>query len=134
MNSGFRRYRSLWFGLAIVLAALVCVATWIFGPPLLNMKSEYVTARVISDVRIFVEKNDGKWPKSWQDLGGHDYTAFTTMNFNLDPDTASRDEVVDAIQPRSGKYYTYPHAREQLESLYDALAKCRSRNATVDEH
>ena len=67
--------------IVVVLAVLVVVALW---PKFSNMKSEYVTADVIRDTELFLKKTDGKWPRSWADLGG-DYSEFTDVNFSLDP-------------------------------------------------
>jgi hypothetical protein len=50
---------------------------------------------------------------------------FTRFNFGLDPATATEAQVITAIQPVSGKYYTYPHSTEMLEKLYSQLRKAR---------
>ena len=103
----------------VVLVLLVVAALW---PTFSNMKSEYVTADVIRDTEHFIKKTDGRWPRSWADLGG-DCSEFTDVNFSLDPSKATKDDVLKAIKPKSGRYYTYPDSKEDLEAVYDELKK-----------
>jgi hypothetical protein len=121
-----------WFPVRGCLIALVCAVAGclallahMFGPKLWNMKSEYVTAGVIEDVQAFVEKTHGQWPRSWADLGSKDLSSYTRVDFSLDPVTATEQDVLSSIAPRSGKYYTYPHADDHLKRLYQELKDAR---------
>ena len=87
------------------------------------MKSEYVTAGVIKTVTAYVQKNPGKWPRCWNDLGGTDHSQYTRMNFSLNPATATREEILSSILPNSDKYMTYPHAKKQMEKLWTLVKK-----------
>jgi len=51
------------------------------------------------------------------------------MDFELDPAMALQEAVLRSIQPRSGKYYTYPRAEKKLESLCADLCKYRKKSA-----
>jgi hypothetical protein len=105
-----------------IFAVLVLVVVASLWPKLSNMKSEYVTAGVIRYIGTFIERTGGQWPRSWTDLG-KDYSEFTDVNFSLDPSTATKDDVLGAVKPKSGRYYTYPHSKEDLLSVYDELKK-----------
>jgi len=107
--------------------ALACMAVlaWALGPKLANMKSEYVTARVIRDTHAFVKKTHGQWPRSWADLGSEDLSSYTRMRFDIDPATATREDILSAISPKSGRYLTYPHAGNGLARLFEELENQR---------
>lgn len=102
-------------GMALLL---IGIAAWTLAPKLKNLKSEYGTADAIRATEAFVKEHHGQWPKSWSDLGMSNQDALTTMNFNLNPNTATKETVLTAIQPRNGKYYTFPHSVWMLENVY----------------
>jgi hypothetical protein len=106
----------------IACAAVIALA---LAPKLINMKSEYVTAGVIRDTHAFVKTHQGQWPTSWSDLGSEDFSSYTRMRFDLDPLSATKEQVMSAISPQSGKYLTYPHAEADLEALFEELMKQR---------
>lgn len=101
------------FGLALML-----------GPKFYHMKSEYVTADVIGAVDRFVTEHPGQWPRSWQDLGGEDASRHTDFRFDLTAERIVEDRqlIYRAIQPKSHRYRTYPHAKARLDALYEKLA------------
>jgi len=103
----------------------MAVLAWALGPKLANMKSEYVTARVIRDTHAFVKKTHGQWPRSWADLGSEDLSSYTRMRFDIDPATATREDILSAISPKSGRYLTYPHAGNGLARLFEELENQR---------
>ena len=114
---------SLVLGLVLVIA--VAWTAWKLYPRLANLSNEYETAQAIVATTTFVAYHHGQWPRSWTDLGLADRGAQTRMNFALDPTTATRDDVQAAILPATGRYYTYPHARAQLDALWDEIQKQR---------
>lgn len=118
-----RKRRWIIIGVALLGLLIIGAVGWPMFVRFRNMRAEYMTAGVIDRVRSHVEKTSGKWPTSWRELNGVDLSDCTRVNFQLDPSRATRDEVRQSIQPRSGEYYTYPHAREKLDALYDALRK-----------
>ena len=109
------------FACLTVALAFVGLVVLALGSKLLNMNSEYETARVIKSVHLFVKENEGQWPRSWDDLDKKLDKSYSYINFQLDPKTASKEEVLSAIKPKSGVYYTYPHARRNLVNLYKDL-------------
>ncbi len=113
----------------VACLALACLAVvaWALGPKLANMSSEYETARVIRETQEFVRKTQGQWPKSWADLGLEDMSAHTRMRFDIDPATATREDILSAIRPRSGRYLTYPHADRDLAVLFEELRSHRDK-------
>lgn len=102
-------------GLMIVVGGL---AVWVLAPRLMNLKSEYQTADVIRATEAFVRAHPGEWPRSWTDLGMDNQDALTRMNFSLQPKHATKEDVLAAIQPLNGKYYTFPHSGWMLENVY----------------
>ena len=119
--------KALWIGLIGVLLAVVGSTAFVVIPKLHSMKSEYVTADVIRAADRFVTAHPGRWPQSWQDLGGEDLSRYTDFRFDLKRRMIVRDRqlIYGAIQPKGHRYRTYPHAREQLDALYEKLASAR---------
>ena len=113
--------------IAVVVLAIVTIAflVWPLATKILHMKSEYVTASVIQDVHAFVKKTDGQWPRSWEDLGSENLSSHTHVQFDLDPATATRDQVMTAITPTTGRYQTYPHANDLLNALFEEVVRSR---------
>jgi glutamate 5-kinase len=114
--------------IATILLAAGAVAS-ILVPKFRNMKSEYGTAEAIHDLTEFVEQHDGRWPASPAELGGK-YPAngdvlidYATTSSRL---MANRSLLPEAVRPRSGKFYTYPHYEEKLDRLYAALLEANA--------
>ena len=114
---------------AVLLAAVSVVA--ILVPKFRNMKSEYGTVEAIHDLQEFARQHDGRWPASPEDLGGK-YPAdgevfidYATTSSRL---IENRSLLRDAVRPRSGKFYTYPHYQERLNELYNALREAAKAN------
>jgi hypothetical protein len=101
---------------ALAIGARVATVAATLLPRLWNMKAEYVTAAVICRTEDDVAESHGQWPRSWADLG-EDMSAYTTINFSLDPEKASAADVAASIKPLSGRSLTYPHAERDLERL-----------------
>jgi hypothetical protein len=110
---------------ACLALACLAVVTWALGPKLANMSSEYETARVIRETQEFVRRTKGQWPRSWADLTCGDRSSYTRMRFDIDPATATREEIQSAIGPKSGRYLTYPHAERDLTGLFEELRRHR---------
>lgn len=102
---------------------------YILGPKFYYMKREYVTADVIRAADRFVTEHPKKWPQSGQDLGGEDPSRYTDFRFELTPEMIIHDRqlIYSAIQPKCHQYRTYPHARAQLDDLYEKLTSVPSR-------
>jgi hypothetical protein len=110
---------------ALALGALVAAVSATLLPRLWNMRAEYVTADVIRKTEAYVAQSHGQWPRSWSDLG-EDMSAYTAIDFSLDPEKASARDVAAAIKPVSGRYLTYPHAKRDLERLYSVLSESKA--------
>jgi hypothetical protein len=123
--------RKMCLAAACLLAGGILLVTAALWTKFSNMKAEYVTAGVISKVAVFVERTGGQWPKSWGDLG-EDQSAFTVVDFSLDPSRATLEEVIAAVRPRSGRFRTYPHARDELAVVYEELCRRRQAGAAPD--
>ena len=107
----------------IVVALIIVVAVCLY-PNFKNMKSDYGTAQAIRDIETHLRENQGRWPKSPKQLGRKyplgdevvvDYSA-TSSELVADP-----DGLRNAVRPRSGKFYTYPHYDMQIADLLLAL-------------
>jgi hypothetical protein len=124
-----RGFKALSLGIAAIVILIVGSVGYAIGPKLYYMKSEYVTADVIRAADRFVTEHPKKWPRSWQDLGGKDLSQYTDFRFDLTPDMILRDRqlIYSAIQPKCHQYRTYPHARAQLDALYEKLSSVVSR-------
>lgn len=118
-----RGFKALLLGIAAITILIVGSVGYVLGPKLYYMKSEYVTADVIRAADRFVTEHPKKWPQSWQDLGGEDLSRYTDFRFDITPEMIVRDRqwIYSAIQPKCHQYRTYPHARAQLDRLYDKL-------------
>jgi len=116
----FRYWHLLIF---VVVASIIVFIALGLGTRFLNMKSEYVTAGVIRNTNAFVEDTGGQWPRSWTDLKMDDMSAYTRMNFDIDPTTATKEEIMSSIRPQSDMYITYPNAEDDLERLWTELQR-----------
>ena len=115
------KYAFLSLGVVALLFAGLCA--WAIGPRLWYVSSEYGTAGVIQATDDYVTAHPGRWPRSWADLGLADQSSSTHFRFDLTPEeiVADRDLIYKAILPIAGHYYTYPHAREKLDAVYEKL-------------
>ena len=118
-----RSFKALLIGVAAVVLWFVGGVAYVLGPKLYYMKSEYVTADVIRAADRFVAEHPKKWPHSWQDLGGEDLSRYTDFRFDLTPEMITHDRqlIYSAIRPKCHQYRTYPHARAQLDEIYEKL-------------
>ncbi len=114
--------RRVLVAIALVISGLVAALAAGLVPRLWNMTAEYVTAGVIRDTEEYVVRSQGRWPKSWADLG-EDRSRYTTINFAVDPDSSSKADVASAIRPVSGRFLTYPHADRDLERLFATMRR-----------
>jgi hypothetical protein len=106
------------------------IAKWIFDWDY-QLKSEYVTADVIRDVEQFVKLQNGRWPRSWDELpGAVDARNYARIDFNASTQDliADRHRIYTAITPMSREYRTYPHAERQLDQLRDTLVRFHTEN------
>ena len=117
--------------LAIVLALLggfgigyiSCgVITFVSG-----LGPEYEAADVIREITNFVSRNK-MWPTSWEDLGTQPRDT-VNVNWTLDVMTCDRYDVMTAVSPETGSFYTYPHAEQQLGDLWQLVLKTRSERS-----
>ncbi len=125
---------------SVVLGAIVLVALLVgafvvhrVSRQLHEVKSEYVTASVIRAVRAYVHEHDGQWPTSWSDLTERDdVTRYAVVRFDISSDDILKDRnlIYDAIRPASGDFRTYPRARQDLDRLYETIAKAKAKQAT----
>ncbi len=117
--------RRVWLGaLVIFIVLLVGALVWFYYPQVSNLTNEYTTAAVIRDLDVFVTKNPGAWPTSWQELGdGSDRSECTHFRFDITVAEllARRELIYEVIRPVTGKYLTYPHAKEQLDEVFGKL-------------
>ena len=106
--------------IALIVVALIIMTAVSLYPKLKNMGSEYATAQAIRDIEAYLRDNQGKWPSSPSQLGNQypssgevviDYSA--TSNELV----AAPEKLRDAVHPRSGRFYTYPHYDSQLDDL-----------------
>lgn len=117
---------------SILLARMLYFPLFVQMP---NLDNEYNTAQVIRDVQDFVESHDGAWPGFWSEIGsGRDRSEFTVVRFDLTTQDFLDDPALihEAIQPVTGKYVTYPHARRQLEDLQKTIEEMSDRGAPID--
>lgn len=88
------------------------------------MGSEYATAQAIRDIEAYLCQNQGEWPSSPAQLGdqypssGEVVIDYSATSREL---VAAPDKLRDAVHPRSGKFYTYPHYDLQLDGLLVTL-------------
>lgn len=108
----------------LVLAAVIGIAA-ILWPKFDNMGSEYGTVSVIRDIEGYLKAHQGQWPKSPADLG---YSAnpgknHPVVDYTLDSKRIlANPELLDrAIMPKAGRFYTYPHHREDIARLLEVL-------------
>jgi hypothetical protein len=116
----------------IVAGVVLGIAGW-FGYEVhfffRKIASEYHTADTIVRVAKFVDANEGRWPRSWDELGAPDYLrdGDVRVDFGADPDRLIDDPqlIYNVITPFSGTYQTFPHSKMYLDDLRWVIAENR---------
>lgn len=118
--------------IAIALAITIAISLY---PRFKNMGAEYGTAQAIRDIEAYVQENQGQWPASPEDLhnsypkGGEVEIDYSVRSNEL---IAEPERLRDAVRPRSGKFYTYPHYNAQLDSLLVTLTETNKTRREQD--
>ncbi|HBC86557.1 MAG TPA: hypothetical protein DCZ94_06345 [Lentisphaeria bacterium] len=117
----------IFLGLALIIAILVIYYFSQFG---YQVKCEYVTWEVIRKTNKYIEDNQGRWPKSWSDIGLNDkYSKYSTIDFSLDPFTATEDEILSAIKTKSKQDPFYHDPKKLSIQLYKTIASIKDKNS-----
>ena len=109
----------------IAVAGLVFVGKWLYKVNF-QMMAEYTTATVIRNVTKFVDSHDGRWPRDWEEVGGGDFARqYVRIDFGVSVERLlkDREQIYRSIIPVTDVYHTYPHAKRDLDRLWDVLAK-----------
>lgn len=117
-------FKRVLLGLLVAALAVAGLIGWALYPKISNLNNEYITAQVIGDLDQYVAAHPGAWPKNWKELGkGLDRSQYTRFRFDLTVEQilAQPELIYDAAQPVTGRYLTYPHAREQLDEVVRKL-------------
>ena len=93
---------------------------------------EYHSAAAIREITDFVEKNKA-WPTSWRSTGLEPLSR-VTVNWSLDLNTCDRHDVMMSVAPQTGGFYTYPHAKRQLEHLWQVVVKVREAQGNQEDN
>jgi hypothetical protein len=93
-----------------------------------------VIADVYERTEAYIIKTNGQWPRSWDDLGltEDEVLWVMQMDFTLDPDTASMEDVAKAIKPRNEPNDTFWPVRvappqQGIDRVYSAMCKARDK-------
>lgn len=98
------------------------------------MSSEYGAVEAIGDLKDFLQTNDGRWPTKPEDLASkYPVGGRVHVDYSM---TASRliDSPLllkEAVRPRSGRFYTYPHYDEKIEELRVILLETNQSGQAV---
>ncbi len=120
--------------LATVAFAAVTFPAFLLTPKIRNMRVEYRTAEAIRDITNHLRSHGGEWPSSPSQLGNRypedgevriDYS-MTSGRILANPALLER-----AVRPVSGKFRTYPHLRQDLESLLAVLRKTHKSDEEI---
>lgn len=99
--------------------------------------SEYTSAHVIEMVEVYVIKNNGEWPSSWQELVNAqpdptykvDYLrAQTIVDFSITSTEILNDPelIYRSISPVRGNFGFYPQSQQDFERLLQAIRDAHS--------
>jgi len=101
------------------------------------MASEYETAEAIRDLKQYVQQHDGQWPESASDLGGRFPVAGKVhIDYSMTSDRLIESPALlrNAVRPRSGKFYTYPHYDEMIHELHAVLRETNQSDQAVSDN
>lgn len=112
-----------------IVLGCIFIATFVTLYPVLNnLKSEYGTVRTIHQLEEYVRSHDGQWPGSEEELfgssipeGSDGQGVMVDYSVTAAELLAQPEKLREAVKPRSGKFHTYPHYQEKLDSLQKAL-------------
>ena len=109
---------------ALIVAAVIIMNAVALYPRLSNMQSEYDTAQAIRDIDSYVRENHGQWPSSPEQLQNkYPFRGDVMIDYTLTSGEliANPAKLRNAVRPRSGRFYTYPHYDLQIDGLLLAL-------------
>lgn len=87
-------------------------------------RSEYPTANAISAVTRHVQKHQGQWPTTWDDLSfPPDLRHQVNIRFDVTSRQilANRRLIHEVITPVTGPFRIYPHSKDDLDHLLSQL-------------
>ncbi len=127
-----------------MVASLLLAAVYLYWRVNEALRGDYETIRVVQMVEDYVKIHDGHWPLSWEDLDGTEtakylapldssyFRRYTTVNFALTSEQliANPTLIYDAVRPLSGKYHVYPHARQDLDRVMQAIREAKKPPTT----
>jgi hypothetical protein len=105
---------------ALIIAALVIGIAVEAYPRFSNIKAEYSTAQALRDIETYVRENQGQWPSSPEQLKNkYPIGSEVAIDYSATSDelVTGHDKLRNAVHPRSGKFYTYPHYDRQINDL-----------------
>ena len=108
---------------SVTIALMVTVAGIYLYPKFSNMNSEYATASAIQKIRQHIEKT-GEWPKSLSDLNlDKSNEMHVYINYDVTTDEILENPLLlkESIRPQSGKFYTYPHYKQGLDTILQTI-------------
>lgn len=114
----------------LILITLAIAMVVILYPIFSNMRSEYGTGQAVRDITSYVRKNEGKWPSSPEELENkYPVGGKVVIDYSVTADEliADPDKLQEAVRPKSGKFYTYPHYNQHLDDLLRTLKQVRER-------
>jgi hypothetical protein len=134
------RLRYPWFWTVGSFSAILLLAGvlwyWRFNEAL---RGDYETVRVIQIIEDYVRMHDGNWPSAWDELddvqtdrersslGSSYWRRYTSVDFTLTSEQLieNPDLISDAVKPLNSEYIVYPHARQDLNDLMQAIREAK---------
>lgn len=110
--------------LAVAVAVTIVAAVVLLAPRFRNMASEYGTAEAIRDVKQYIQEHDGRWPDSPSELGDkYPVGGIVHVDYSMTSRRLIESPALlrEAVRPRSGRFYTYPHYEEMIDELHAVL-------------
>jgi hypothetical protein len=110
--------------MAIAVVVLIVAGAGMMVPRFLNMRSEYGTSQAIADLKVHLRSNEGRWPRSAEELGGK-YPVNGGVHVDYSMTSARLIEspwlLREAVRPRSGRFDTFPHYDAMIGELHEVL-------------
>ena len=123
----------------IVVAVLLAATAYSYYTLNEALRGDYETRRVVQMVEDYVKTHEGNWPKSWEDLRDTEtakqllpldlsyWRRYTRVDFTMQSERLIRDPemIYQAVMPMSGKYILYPHAKQDLDTVMQAIREAK---------
>jgi flagellar basal body-associated protein FliL len=117
---------------AIIILIIVFAVAYLLYPKFTNMKSEYATASIMRRIGEYVAAKE-KWPTSAEEIKVIQVDdVYVNYDVTLEEIVKDKKILENAVRPESGKHFTYPHYKTDINNLFDIIKQVLTKEPASD--